>query len=68
MVMPVIIEVKESNGHIGRVTLPVEIWQHTGKWTFHYNSTSTITSIVIDPDKVMPDMDRTNNTGPAQTN
>ena len=68
MVMPVIIEVKESNGRTGRVTLPVEIWQHTGKWTFHYNSTSTITSIVIDPDKVMPDMDRTNNSWPAQTN
>jgi aminopeptidase N len=68
MVMPVFIEVKESNGHTGRVTLPVEIWQNGGKWTFHYNSTSTIQSVTIDPDKVLPDMDRSNNTWPAKTN
>ena len=66
MVMPVIIEVKESNGQSGRVTLPAEVWQQSGKWTFHYNSTSTIQSVVIDPDNVMPDMDRTNNTWPAK--
>ena len=65
MVMPMIIEVKETNGHSGRVTLPVEVWQHTGKWTFHYNSTSTIQSVVVDPDNVMPDMDRSNNTWPV---
>jgi len=68
MVMPVIIEVKESNGHTGRVTLPAEIWQALGVWKFHYNSTSTITSVTIDPDKVMPDADRSNNTWPATTN
>jgi len=68
MVMPVIIEVKESNGNTGRVTLPVEIWQSTGKWTFHYNSTSTIQSVVIDPDHIFPDMDRSNNIWPAVTN
>ncbi|MGP8215402.1 MAG: M1 family metallopeptidase [Bacteroidia bacterium] len=66
MVMPVIMEVKESNGHTGRVTLPVEIWQNTGEWTFHYNSASKIQSVTIDPDNVMPDMDRSNNTWPVK--
>jgi hypothetical protein len=65
MVMPVIIEVKESNGHTGRVTLPVEIWQHIGTWTFHYASTSAVSSVTIDPDNIMPDMDRSNNTWSA---
>lgn len=68
MVMPVIVEVKETNGHSSRVTLPAEIWQQTAKWTFHYASTSLIQSITIDPDKVMPDMDRSNNTWPKGTN
>ncbi len=67
MVMPVIVEVKESNGQSGRVTLPAEIWQAGAKWTFHYASTSPIVSVTIDPDNVMPDMDRTNNAWPAKT-
>ena len=67
MVMPVIVEVKESNGQSGRVTLPAEIWQAGAKWTFHYASTSPVVSVTIDPDNVMPDMDRTNNAWPVKT-
>ncbi len=61
MVMPVTVEVKESNGHTGRVKLPVEIWQRSGEWTFKYNSTSLIDSVIIDPDKLLPDENRNNN-------
>jgi hypothetical protein len=65
MIMPVIVEVKETNGKVGRVSLPVEIWQRSGKWKFHYNSTDTVTSVVIDPDNKLPDVDTSNNTWPA---
>ncbi|HTB07172.1 MAG TPA: M1 family metallopeptidase [Bacteroidia bacterium] len=65
LVMPVTLEIKETNGHIGRVTLPVEIWQRGGKWTFHYASTSMIKSVVIDPDMMLPDVNADNNTWPA---
>jgi len=61
MVMPVEIEVKESNGKAGRVKLPVEIWQRGGLWTFKYNSTSAIDSVIIDPDGMLPDVNPANN-------
>ena len=59
--MPVTVEVKESNGKSGRVKLPVEIWQRSSDWTFKYNSTSMIDSVIIDPDKELPDVNRGNN-------
>ncbi len=62
MVMPVEIEIKEANGTTGRVNLPVEVWQRSSKWTLHYNSTDMVTSVVIDPDNKLPDVDLTNNT------
>jgi len=62
MVMPLTIEVYESNGKKGRKKLPVEIWQRGGKWTFKYNSTAKIDSVVVDPDHKLPDVDTDNNT------
>jgi hypothetical protein len=61
MVMPATVEVKESDGKTGRINLPVEIWEHGGVFTFRYNSTSTIDSVIIDPDKVLPDINANNN-------
>jgi len=68
MVMPVTVEVKESNGHTGRVNLPVEIWQRSGEWTFQYDSKSLIDSVIIDPDKMLPDINRENNIWTSGTN
>ena len=67
MVMPVEIEIREANGKVGRVNLPVEVWQRGGKWTFHYNSTDMVTSVEIDPDHKLPDVDLSNNTWSAPT-
>jgi hypothetical protein len=64
--MPVTVEVKESNGTVGRVKLPVEIWMKGEKWSFHYASTSKITEVTIDPDQRYPDVDTSNNTWKAQ--
>ncbi len=60
MVMPVTVEVKESNGHSGRVNLPVEIWQRSGEWTFRYPSTSMVDTVIVDPDRVLPDVNSDN--------
>ena len=68
MVMPVVVEVKESNGHIGRVHLPVEIWERSGTWTFKYNSKSIIDSVIVDPDKELPDVNPGNNIWVSGTN
>jgi hypothetical protein len=61
MVMPATVEIKEKNGKAGRVNLPVEIWERSGEWTFRYNSTGIIDSVIIDPDKILPDIDSSNN-------
>jgi len=59
--MPVTVEVKEDNGKVSRMQLPVEIWQHGSTWKFHYPSTSKIIEITIDPDKHYPDVNESNN-------
>lgn len=59
--MPATIEVTESNGKKGRVNLPIEIWQRGGSWTFKYNSTSSLKTVVLDPDEKLPDINEKNN-------
>ncbi len=61
MVMPVLIQVKEENGKVHDLKLPVEIWQRGSSWTFHVNTTSNVTDVILDPDKKLPDINRNNN-------
>ena len=61
MAMPVLIQVNEENGKVHDLTLPVEIWQRGSSWTFHVNTTSNVTDVVLDPDKKLPDVNRNNN-------
>ncbi len=61
LVMPVTVQVIESNGHNGKVKLPVEIWERGGEFTFKYNSTSLLDMIIIDPNQQLPDVDESNN-------
>ncbi|MBL7732605.1 MAG: M1 family metallopeptidase [Chitinophagaceae bacterium] len=61
MVLPVTIVVKESNGKQHKVNLPVEVWQRGAVWTFAVPSTSEITEVIIDPDKILPEAERKNN-------
>ncbi|MEO6136200.1 MAG: M1 family metallopeptidase [Ginsengibacter sp.] len=61
MILPVIIKIIQSNGEQHTIQLPVEIWQRSGTWTFKYPSTKKIDKVILDPEKVLPDMDRKNN-------
>jgi Peptidase family M1 domain len=62
MIMPVILAVSQSNGRTETLQLPVEIWRREGSWTFKYASSSKIDKVVLDPEQVLPDVDRGNNT------
>jgi len=62
MAMPVIAKITEQNGESKEIRLPVEVWQRGSEWTFKYNSTTPITSIVLDPHNELPDINRKNNT------
>jgi hypothetical protein len=59
--MPVTVEVTENNGKKGRVHLPIEIWHSGGTFRFKYNSTDSVQKVVIDPDKLYPDVNKGNN-------
>jgi hypothetical protein len=61
MAMPVTVEIKESSGKRYRVNLPVEVWQRGSDWTFYVTPSSKITDVIIDPDKLLPDINRKNN-------
>lgn len=60
MAMPVVAEIRQSNGMIDRVKLPVQIWLHGDQWVFHYPSVTPV-AVLIDPDQHFPDQDRSNN-------
>jgi hypothetical protein len=61
MPMPVIILIKEENGKEHKINLPVEVWQRGPKWTFSVQTTSKIKDVILDPDKLLPDINRDNN-------
>ncbi len=66
MALPVTVKVTEENGKSQTLKLPVNVWQRDTDWTFKYNSTSKITSVVLDPNGELPDIDRKNNTWEAE--
>ena len=61
MIMPVILRVIKSDGKTENIQLPVEIWQRSVDWTLKYDSKIKIEKIILDPENVLPDVDRKNN-------
>lgn len=61
MPMPVTVLVKESNGKEHKINLPVEVWQRGAEWKFRVPTTSDIKEVILDPDNLLPDWNRTNN-------
>ena len=66
MAMPVIIEYETVTGKKVRVQYPVEVWQNTGKWSTWIKSTEKLVSVTLDPDRVLPDLNFSNNTWKAE--
>lgn len=62
LALPVPLLIEMDNGKKDSLTLPVEIWQRGGMWTFHYPSTSRIKRVTIDPNHDYPDINPSNNT------
>lgn len=61
MPMPVSLEIKDKNGVLSRVKLPVEIWQRNNQWSFKHPTTDEIETIMIDPLHALPDVNTANN-------
>ena len=62
MVMPVPLEIVYTDGTSERRTLPVEVWHTSTRWNAGIKTGNrAIQSITIDPDEILPDVDRDNN-------
>jgi len=62
MVMPVSLEIEFTNGETLEHKLPVHVWYYTNLWTADVEiGDRTIQQVVIDPNRVMPDLNRRNN-------
>lgn len=61
MAMPVKLAYETVSGIKGTVKLPVEVWNNTSVWRVKLPTKEKLSSVVIDPDKVFPDMNFDNN-------
>jgi Peptidase family M1 domain len=66
MAMPVLLAYETKSGTKGTVKLPVEVWNNTSKWDVKLPTTEELKSVVIDPDKIFPDMNFSNNSWKAK--
>jgi hypothetical protein len=64
LVLPATVEVKYIDGTTTRFRLPVETWE--SKAELVWAGDKPIASAVVDPDHVLPDDDRGNNTSVAK--
>jgi len=62
MAMPVILEYETASGIRERIKFPVEIWNNTASFKMKIPGNEKLVKLVIDPDKVFPDMNVLNNT------
>ncbi len=62
LVMPATLQVNYADGSSRRVRVPAEIWQQGATATVDVAGASPVVGAVIDPDHVLPDVDRSNNT------
>ena len=60
LVLPATVEVRYTDGTKTRFRLPVEAWESKGEML--WAGEKPVASVTVDPDHVLPDDDRTNNT------
>ena len=61
LVLPAIVQVEFKDGSRTRIRLPVETWLLKKQTTVYLDSTQPIARVIVDPDHLIPDKDRSNN-------
>ena len=61
MIMPVILKIVQNGGTEETIQLPVEIWHRGSTWMYKYPSKYKIDKVILDPENVLPDVNRINN-------
>lgn len=59
--LPVVLEVSYTDGSAETLTLPVEIWMRNDAWDHLLKTDKTVKKVLFDPQEIVPDADRTNN-------
>ena len=62
LVLPATLEVDYTDGTKERIRIPAEAWLSKGVATFRFNGDKPAASVTVDPDHMLPDDDRSNNT------
>jgi hypothetical protein len=62
LVFPATLEVTYADGSKDRIRISAETWLDKGTATFIFHRDKPATTVTVDPDHVLPDDDRTNNT------
>ena len=62
--MPVKMEITYADDSSEVLTLPVEIWQRGDTWNYLHRSDKEIQSVELDPDKLLPDVNFSNDAWP----
>ncbi|MHB1023234.1 MAG: M1 family metallopeptidase [Acidobacteriaceae bacterium] len=62
LVIPTTVQINFQDGTSTRIHLPAETWIQQTAEVLNLDSKQPITSVVVDPDHVLPDNDRSNNT------
>ncbi|MDN3595376.1 M1 family metallopeptidase [Zunongwangia endophytica] len=65
--MPVKMKITYQDESSEILTLPVEIWQRGDSWSHLVDTDKAPKSIEIDPDKILPDVDYSNDSWPAES-
>jgi peptidase M1-like protein len=66
MAFPAALELIWKDGSKQRLELPVETWLQGGARTLHFPAKQPLASVTADPDHVLPDANRTNNSWTAK--
>ena len=61
VVMPATLRVDYADGSSRRMRLPAELWQQGSPVTVGVAGAARIVGVTIDPDHVLPDVDRSDN-------
>ena len=61
MAMPIYLGYVTASGRAAVIKVPVEVWQNHDSWMIRLPSTERIVSLVLDPERVFPDVNYENN-------
>ncbi|WP_431161033.1 M1 family metallopeptidase [Flagellimonas beolgyonensis] len=67
MPMPVVLEITYTDTSWELIHLPVEIWQRGNSWNYLLKSDKVVKKVQIDPEKLIPDVNPSNDTWPDMT-